>query len=97
MSLLKLHIPTQSEASQRRQEIIKFPEFPPYAVKTLVWRSQFLWVSIGSEVTMRSVRCRWSAYAKAYASAVEHNPAYQAILQDFEAFLGDHKTPQLIL
>jgi len=44
----------------------------------------------------RSVRANWSAYAKAYDMLSEHNPEYQALLQDFEAFLATIETPHLI-
>ncbi|MDA3856932.1 MAG: class I SAM-dependent methyltransferase [Roseovarius sp.] len=49
-----------------------------------------------SETSDRSVRADWSAYATAYDLLSEHNPEYQALLQDFEAFLATIKTPQLI-
>lgn len=49
-----------------------------------------------SETVDRSMRANWSAYAKAYDLLSEHNPEYQALLQDFEAFLATIKTPQLI-
>jgi ubiquinone/menaquinone biosynthesis C-methylase UbiE len=44
----------------------------------------------------RSVRADWSAYAKAYDLLSEHNPEYQALLQDFEAFLATIETPESI-
>ena len=44
----------------------------------------------------RSVHVDWSAYATAYDLLSEHNPEYQALLQDFEAFLATIKTPGLI-
>lgn len=42
------------------------------------------------------MRADWSAYATAYDLLSEHNPAYQAILHDFEAFLATIETPQVI-
>ena len=48
------------------------------------------------ETADRSVRADWSAYATAYDLLSEHNPEYQALLQDFEDFLATIKTPQLI-
>lgn len=49
-----------------------------------------------SETVDRSVRANWSAYAKAYDLLSEHNPEYQALLQNFEAFLATIETPKLI-
>jgi SAM-dependent methyltransferase len=49
-----------------------------------------------SDPTNRSVRADWSAYAAAYDLLSEHNPAYQALQHDFEAFLATIETPQLI-
>jgi ubiquinone/menaquinone biosynthesis C-methylase UbiE len=94
MSLLKLHDPTQSEASQKGQEI-KFPNSASMPSNARVEKSVPLGVD-RSEVDDGSVRADWSAYAKAYDLLSEHNPAYQAILQDFEAFLATIETPQLI-
>ncbi len=51
---------------------------------------------VTSETADRSVRADWSAYATAYDLLSEHNPEYQALLQDFEEFLATIKTPQLI-
>ncbi|WP_247716919.1 class I SAM-dependent methyltransferase [Gymnodinialimonas ceratoperidinii] len=48
------------------------------------------------ETSGRSIRADWSAYATAYDLLSEHNPAYQELLQDFEAFLGTIETPRLI-
>ncbi|WP_299350802.1 class I SAM-dependent methyltransferase [uncultured Shimia sp.] len=48
------------------------------------------------ETTDRSVRADWSAYATAYDLLSEHNPAYQALLHEFEAFLATIETPQSI-
>lgn len=44
----------------------------------------------------QTVRADWSAYAKAYDMLSEYNPAYQALLQDFETFLGTIETPRVI-
>ncbi|NKX45922.1 class I SAM-dependent methyltransferase [Roseicyclus persicicus] len=44
----------------------------------------------------RSSRPDWSAYATAYDLLSEHNPAYQAILRDFEAFLATIDVPRVI-
>ena len=49
-----------------------------------------------SEPDDRSVLVDWSAYATAYDLLCEHNPEYQALLHDFEAFLATIKTPRLI-
>lgn len=49
-----------------------------------------------SKTTDISVRADWSAYAAAYDLLSEHNPEYQTLLQDFEAFLATIETPQLI-
>lgn len=49
-----------------------------------------------SDTADRSVRADWSAYAKAYDLLSEHNPEYQTLLHDFEAFLATIETPQLI-
>ena len=38
----------------------------------------------------------WSAYATAYDLLSEHNPAYQALLREFEGFLETIETPGLI-
>lgn len=38
----------------------------------------------------------WSAYATAYDLMSDHNPAYQALLQDFEAFITNIDTPDVI-
>ena len=38
----------------------------------------------------------WSTYATAYDLLSEHNPEYQALLCDFEAFLATIETPRLI-
>jgi ubiquinone/menaquinone biosynthesis C-methylase UbiE len=48
------------------------------------------------QATGRSIRADWSAYATAYDLLSEHNPAYQELLQDFEAFLETIETPRLI-
>jgi len=42
------------------------------------------------------VRADWSAYATAYDLLSEHNPAYQALLREFEDFLETIETPGLI-
>lgn len=42
------------------------------------------------------MRADWSAYATAYDLLSEHNPAYQALLHEFEAFLETIETPRLI-
>ncbi len=44
----------------------------------------------------RPLSADWSAYAKAYDLLSEYNPAYRALLQDFEAFLATIETPRLI-
>lgn len=44
----------------------------------------------------RPVRADWNAYATAYDLLSEHNPAYQALLQEFETFLGTIDPPKLI-
>ncbi|MGB5863261.1 MAG: methyltransferase domain-containing protein [Sulfitobacter sp.] len=49
-----------------------------------------------SDADDRSVHADWSAYAKAYDLLSEHNPEYQTLLHDFEAFLATIETPQLI-
>jgi len=49
-----------------------------------------------SEPDVRSVRVDWSSYAAAYDLLSEHNPEYQALLRDFEAFLATITTPRLI-
>jgi SAM-dependent methyltransferase len=49
-----------------------------------------------SEAADRSVRADWSAYAMAYDLLSEHNPEYQALMQDFEAFLATIEAPRLI-
>lgn len=49
-----------------------------------------------SELNDRSARVDWSTYATAYDLLSEHNPEYQALLHDFEAFLATIETPQLI-
>lgn len=49
-----------------------------------------------SEPDDRSVRVDWSTYATAYDLLSEHNPEYQALLHDFEAFLATIETPRLI-
>jgi ubiquinone/menaquinone biosynthesis C-methylase UbiE len=38
----------------------------------------------------------WSSYAMAYDLLSEHNPAYQALLHDFEGFLSTIKSPEVI-
>jgi len=43
-----------------------------------------------------SVRADWSAYATAYDLLSDHNPEYQLLMQDFEAFLETIKTPGVI-
>ncbi|MGJ8612452.1 MAG: class I SAM-dependent methyltransferase, partial [Octadecabacter sp.] len=48
------------------------------------------------ETADRSVSTDWSAYATAYDLLSEHNPEYQAILQDFETFLATIDPPQVI-
>lgn len=49
-----------------------------------------------SQPAKRKARTDWSAYATAYDLLSDHNPAYQEILHDFEAFLETIETPQLI-
>src|SRR6056297_1583361 len=44
----------------------------------------------------RAVPVDWSSYAKAYDLLSEHNPAYQALLRDFEGFLSTIRPPELI-
>ncbi|MFN4156224.1 MAG: class I SAM-dependent methyltransferase [Paracoccaceae bacterium] len=44
----------------------------------------------------RSVRVDWSNYATTYDLLSEHNPEYQSILHDFEAFLRTIETPRVI-
>jgi SAM-dependent methyltransferase len=46
--------------------------------------------------TGRSDHVDWSAYATAYDLMSENNPAYQALLRDFETFLGSIEAPRLI-
>ncbi|MGI3186822.1 class I SAM-dependent methyltransferase [Nioella aestuarii] len=41
-------------------------------------------------------RTNWSAYATAYDLLSEHNPAYQALLSEFEGFLKTIEAPALI-
>ncbi len=53
-------------------------------------------VPIGSDPADLSMRADWSAYATAYDLLSEHNPEYQAILKDFEKFLGSIETPEVI-
>ena len=43
-----------------------------------------------------SARADWSAYAKAYDLLTQHNPEYQMLLQDFEAFLATIDTPKVV-
>jgi len=43
-----------------------------------------------------SVPTDWTAYAAAYDLLSEHNPEYQALLQDFDNFLATIETPQVI-
>lgn len=50
-----------------------------------------------SEGQRGSARADWNAYATAYDLLSEHNPAYQALLADFEAFLGTIEPPRVIL
>ncbi|HGG63018.1 MAG TPA: class I SAM-dependent methyltransferase [Rhodobacteraceae bacterium] len=38
----------------------------------------------------------WSAYAETYDLLLEHNPAYQELLAEFEAFLAANEPPQVI-
>lgn len=38
----------------------------------------------------------WGAYAKTYDLLLEHNPAYQQLLAEFEDFLSANDTPQVI-
>lgn len=49
-----------------------------------------------TDPNQRLVRADWSAYATAYDLLSEHNPAYQALLQDFAAFTRTIDAPQLI-
>jgi len=49
-----------------------------------------------SALAGRSVRADWSAYATAYDLLSKHNPEYQSLLQDFEAFLATIETPWVI-
>ncbi|MBU2935038.1 MULTISPECIES: class I SAM-dependent methyltransferase [Pacificibacter] len=49
-----------------------------------------------SKVVNRSISADWSAYSATYDLLSEHNPEYQALLQDFEAFLTTIETPQVI-
>ena len=51
---------------------------------------------INQESTGLSTRADWSAYAAAYDLLSEYNPEYQALLQDFEAFLATIEAPKLI-
>jgi ubiquinone/menaquinone biosynthesis C-methylase UbiE len=44
----------------------------------------------------QSNRVDWSAYATAYDLMSDNNPAYQALLRDFEAFLETIEKPSLI-
>jgi len=46
--------------------------------------------------TDRAVRADWSAYSSAYDLLSDHNPEYQALLHDFEAFLGTIEAPNVI-
>jgi len=43
-----------------------------------------------------SVRADWSAYATAYDLLSEHNPEYQLLMRDFEAFLKEIEAPGVI-
>ena len=45
------------------------------------------------EPARQSVRADWSAYATAYDLLSLHNPAYRALLHDFEAFVATIDTP----
>lgn len=49
-----------------------------------------------TEPADRSVRVDWNSYASAYDLLSEHNPEYQALLHDFEAFLATIEKPRLI-
>ncbi|WP_246831398.1 class I SAM-dependent methyltransferase [Pseudotabrizicola formosa] len=49
-----------------------------------------------SDAADRSVRVDWNSYASAYDLLSEHNPEYQALLHDFEAFLATIEKPRLI-
>ena len=49
-----------------------------------------------SKLDDRSVSVDWSAYAVAYDLLSSHNPEYQALMHEFEAFLAEIKTPRLI-
>lgn len=59
-------------------------------------KSSILFNTPKSQLDDRSVRTDWSAYATAYDLLSEHNPEYQVLLRNFEAFLGTINTPQLI-
>ncbi|PTQ66401.1 class I SAM-dependent methyltransferase [Celeribacter persicus] len=48
------------------------------------------------ETVDRSACADWSAYAKAYDLMSDNNPAYQALLDDFEAFLSTIEAPKRI-
>ncbi|MBS1303358.1 class I SAM-dependent methyltransferase [Loktanella sp. SALINAS62] len=50
----------------------------------------------GSAVADQSVKADWSAYAAAYDLLSKHNPEYQKILSDFELFLSQITSPQVI-
>ena len=52
--------------------------------------------SDGELLIDRSTHTDWSAYSSAYDLLSMHNPAYKALMQNFEAFLATIETPQLI-
>lgn len=49
-----------------------------------------------SKAVNRPMCADWSAYSATYDLLSKHNPEYQALLQDFEAFLATIETPQMI-
>lgn len=49
-----------------------------------------------NKLPSRGVLADWSAYATAYDLLADHNPAYQALLRDFEAFISTIEPPRLV-
>ncbi|WP_434287358.1 class I SAM-dependent methyltransferase [Celeribacter sp. SCSIO 80788] len=52
--------------------------------------------NVRPETVDRSACADWSAYAKAYDLMSDNNPAYQALLEDFAAFLATIEPPKRI-
>jgi len=91
MSLLKVDKATPTMVSQEGKEA-GFPNSASTKANARVAKP----VSLSVEKSVGTVRPDWSAYATAYDLLSEHNPEYQSILQDFEAFLATIETPKLI-